>query len=246
MTTTVTASLPYQRVLLKVGGESLGGATGSFFDKERCCYFTDQLSGLLETGTQLAIVLGAGNLCRGEAFASAGFDRVSADKVGMLSTLLNALVLKEHMIQLGMDVALMSALPVPGIAARYDSDKAKCLLAKGKVLLLAGGTGNPLVTTDTAAALRAVELQADILLKGTKVKGVYSTDPKVNTDAVFYPTLSYQKVLEQQLKVMDLSAMTLCREQGMPIHVFDFYTPGSLQKVVLGESVGTMIVEEEL
>jgi uridylate kinase len=235
----------YRRVLLKISGELLCGDTGYGIDHDKILSFAETLKPLLATGLQLAIVVGAGNICRGREFVQAGFDQISADHIGMIATTLNAIALANTLKQVNINAHVRSALPVDGIVDRFRRAEGVRLLESGSVLICAGGTGSPLVTTDSAAALRAIELKADILLKATKVNGVYSADPMKDDQATLFSHLSYTEVIQKDLKVMDLNAFCLCREHGMAIRVFNMNQPGSLANALLGKDEGTLIDEGE-
>lgn len=232
--------LKYRRVLLKVSGEYLSSEKESI-DPDRVELLAKNIAELSSLGVQVVIVLGAGNLCRGHTLAKAGFDQVSADHIGMIATVMNALALKDVLRKLSISASARSAFGIDGIVPVFSRDEAIELLSRGQVLICAGGTGNPLVTTDTAAALRAIELKVDVLLKATKVDGVYSEDPAKNKNARLYTEINYQQVIEQQLGVMDTSAFCLVRDHAMPVRVFNMNQTDVFKKIVLGESVGTLV-----
>jgi len=231
----------YHRVLLKVSGEYFCDAQGIGISHERIVAFARVLKPVIDQGIQLAIVVGAGNICRGKQFVQAGFDQVSADHMGMIATTLNAIAMANTFKQQQVSAVIRSALSIEGIIAGYARSEAIQLLEAGHVLICAGGTGSPLVTTDSAAALRAIELNADILLKATKVDGVYSADPMQDAHAELFTHLTYQQVIEKNLQVMDLSAFSLCRDHKMPIRVFNMEHSDTLRHALLGEACGTLI-----
>lgn len=230
----------YQRVLLKVSGEFFASAN-SQLDPARVDQLAEIIRSVIQNNVQVAVVLGAGNICRGSEFVKNDVDQVTADQMGMLATVINALALKDALLRVETDVEVYSAFGVPGIANAYMRDDALNLLDNGFVVICAGGTGNPLVTTDSAAALRAIELGADVLLKATKVDGVYSEDPKKNPNATRFTTLSYQEVIEKNLAVMDLGAFCLCRDHQMPIRIFDMESSGIIDRILSGAEEGTLI-----
>lgn len=235
----------YQRILLKLSGEALLGEGLSGIDPERLSRISTEIASIAKHGIQVGLVIGAGNILRGGEFSSSGFDRVTADQMGMVATIINGLALRDALEKLSIPVQLMSALPVSGLAESFDRNKAKKSLQKGKVVIFVGGTGNPLVTTDSAAALRGVEIGADIVLKATKVDGVFAADPIKNPKAQRYTSLTYDEVLEQRLGVMDLNAILLCRDNALPLRVFNMNQQGALQRIVSGEDVGTLVKSGE-
>ena len=230
----------YSRVLLKLSGETLNNASETGYEPESCRFVAERVKSLLDAGVEVAIVVGAGNLWRG-AGAASEMNRVDADKMGMLATAMNALMLKNVFNNLGVEVLLQCAIPMDGFIPVYNKDTAVAALEQGKLVIFAGGTGNPFFTTDTASTLRALETSCDAVLKATQVDGVYSADPKKCPDAVRYNELDYSEALEKQLKVMDSAAFSLCREHDLPIVVFDFYA-ADLDKVLAGDtSEGTIV-----
>lgn len=229
------------RLLLKLSGEALGGGTGQGIDPNVLQHFCRQIKGAVDAGVELGVVLGGGNLFRGAALSKAGMDRVVGDRMGMLATIMNALALGDFLTREGITNQVFSATGIPGIAPAYERDQALTAMARGAVIILSGGTGNPLFTTDTAACLRGIELHADAVLKATNVDGIYSADPKQNADAQRYTRITFDQVLEQQLGVMDLTAMVLCRENAIPIVVFDVSVEGALVAISRGEEVGTRV-----
>ncbi len=241
----MSAATPvYQRVLLKLSGEVLMG-TGAFgIDAPTLERLSSELIALHRAGVQLAVVIGGGNIFRGMSGAAAGMERSSADYMGMLATVMNAIALQDAIERQGVAVRLVSALHIKEVAEPYIRRRAVRHLEKDRIVVFAAGTGNPYFTTDTAASLRAMEMQADVVLKGTKVDGVYSADPKKERDAVRYDQLSFTEALNKKLGVMDATALSLCRDNGMPIIVFDVTTEGQMMKVICGENnVGTLVSE---
>jgi len=235
------SSLPYRRVILKLSGESLSGEGGFGLCSQRLGRIASVVAEVVALGVQLGIVVGAGNLFRGRDLSQAGVAAVTADRIGMLGTVMNALVLQDALRTRGLATALLSALAVPSLARGYHQEEALEQLESGRVLLLSGGTGNPLFTTDSAACLRAVELGAQLMLKATKVSGVYAVDPAKGQQAGHYKRLSYDQVLEGRLQVMDLSAVCLCRDHGLPVRVFHMEPPERMISVIRGAEEGTLI-----
>ena len=235
------AKTAYRRILLKLSGEALLGDEDYGIDPVMIGRIADEIQEVLNTGVQIAIVIGGGNIFRGAGLAEAGIDRVTGDHMGMLATLMNSLALQDALEKTGVEARVMSAISVHDVSEDYIRRRATRHLEKGRVVIIAGGTGNPFFTTDTAAALRAIEIGADMVLKATKVDGVYSADPNTNQDAQLYESLSYDKVIEGKLGVMDANAIVLCRDQGMPIRVFNVFGSGNLMNIVNGKNVGTII-----
>lgn len=231
----------YKRVLLKLSGESLGGSQGKGLDPDSLRAYAREIAAAAKAGLQVAIVNGGGNIFRGLQGAGKGFDRVDGDKMGMLATVINSLALATFIKEEGVDAQVFTALPMEPIATYYMRDKAVAFLEKGGVALIAGGTGNPFFTTDSGAALRALELKADALLKGTRVDGVYTADPEKDPTAVRYEELTFDEALSKHLKVMDQTAFALCSEGNMPIIVFDMNATGNLTRLLHGEKVGTLV-----
>ena len=231
----------YKRVLLKLSGESLGGSQGKGLDPDSLRAYAREIAAAVKAGLQVAIVNGGGNIFRGLQGAGKGFDRVDGDKMGMLATVINSLALATVIKEEGVDAQVFTALPMEPIANYYMRDKAVAFLEKGGVALIAGGTGNPFFTTDSGAALRALELKADALLKGTRVDGVYTADPEKDPTAVRYEELTFDEALSKHLKVMDQTAFALCSEGNMPIIVFDMNATGNLTRLLHGEKVGTLV-----
>ena len=234
-------SKKYHRVLLKLSGERLGGSQGKGIDENRLAEYAEEIAAAVRKGLQVAIVIGGGNIFRGLSGVGKGFDRVNGDKMGMLATVINSLGLMMALRSAGVEAEVFTATPMMPVARYYMRDDAVALMEKGGVALIAGGTGNPFFTTDSGSALRALEIGADALLKGTRVDGVYTADPEKDPNAVKYDELSFDKALEDRLKIMDQTAFALCREGNMPIIVFDMNCKGNLSKLVDGEKVGTLV-----
>lgn len=235
----------YKRILLKLSGESLQGDQMVGVDASKLTRMSADIARVVKSGVQVGLVIGGGNLVRGADYYSAGLDRVTADQMGMLATVINGLALRDALDKKGISAKVMSAINVPGIADFYNRLHAIEALERGTVVIFVGGTGNPLVTTDTAAALRGIEVGADILIKATKVDGVFAADPIKNPKAERYSALTYEQVLEQRLGVMDLNAILLCQDHDLPLRVFNMNKQDALQRIVLGGDVGTLIQEGE-
>ena len=234
--------MSYQRVLLKLSGEALGDpGSGHGIDPEMVQRIARQITRVVEGGVQVALVCGGGNILRGAEFSRLGGHRANADYMGMLGTVINALALSDAIEQAGTPTRVQTALEIKQVADPFVRRRALAHLERGHVVLLAAGTGNPFFTTDTAAALRANELGCDVLLKATKVDGVYSADPKVDSSAERYKELTYMDVLKRELKVMDSAAIALCKDNGLPVVVFDLFEEGNLERVIAGEDLGTTI-----
>ena len=231
----------YKRVLLKISGESLGGHEGKGLDPESLRAFAHEVAQAAEAGLQIGIVNGGGNIFRGLSGAGKGFDRVDGDKMGMLATVINSLALSMFIKEEGVNAKVFTATPMEPFADYYMRDKAVACLEEGTVVLISGGTGNPFFTTDSGAALRALEIGADALLKGTRVDGVYTADPEKDPSAVKYDELTFDKAIADHLKVMDQTAFALCSEGNMPIIVFDMNEKGNLLRILDGEKVGTLV-----
>ena len=232
-----------QRILLKLSGEQLAGAAGHGIDQHVMTSLADQIREVHGLGIQIGIVCGGGNIFRGLAASTRGMDRVGADYMGMLATVINGLALQHALERRGLYTRVMSALEMDRVCERYIRRRAVRHLEKGRIVIMVAGTGNPYFTTDTAAALRAIEIGADVILKATKVDGVYSGDPMLEKDVTRFEDIRYIEVLNRGLKVMDSTAISLCMENRLPIVVFDVGTPGNLLRVVKGEKVGTVIQE---
>lgn len=235
--------LKYRRILLKLSGESLMGEKGYGIDPEVLGRFADEVSGVHALGVEVGIVIGGGNIYRGIAAAADGVDKVVGDQMGMLATVVNSLALQNALEKKGIYTRLMSAIVMEQIAEPFIRRRAIRHLEKGRVVIFGAGTGNPYFTTDTAAALRAVEIGADVIIKGTRVDGVFDSDPEKNPKAIKFSEISYMDVLQKDLKVMDLTAITLCRENKLPIVVFNMTIPGNLKKLVTGGSIGSIVRE---
>lgn len=237
-------SAAYRRILLKLSGEALMGANRSGIDPDTVRQLASALAGAQAQGAQIAVVVGGGNIVRGEGLEAAGIDRVTGDQMGMLATLINALALQESVEQNQVPCRVMSAIPVPQVCESYIRRRAVRHLEKGRLVVFATGTGNPFFTTDSAASLRAVEIGADILLKATKVDGVYSSDPMTDKDAQRFDVIDYDEALHRKLGVMDSTALVLCRDNRIPIRVFDMFEEGALMRLLAGETVGTLVHAE--
>lgn len=231
----------YRRVLLKLSGESLGGPEGKGIDENVLSAYAEEIAAAVKAGLQVSIVIGGGNIFRGLSGAGRGFDRVDGDKMGMLATVINSLGLAMAIRSAGVRAEVFTATPMMPVARYYMRDDAVSFMENGGVSLIAGGTGNPFFTTDSGAALHALEIGADALLKGTRVDGVYTADPEKDPSAVKYGELTFDKALEDHLKVMDQTAFALCREGNMPVIVFDMNAGGNLLRLVKGEKVGTLV-----
>ena len=231
----------YKRILLKLSGESLMGAKQYGIDEMRLADYARQIKQIADRGVEVAIVIGGGNIFRGLSGAQKGFDRVKGDQMGMLATVINSLALCSALEAIDQRVRVLTSIRMEPVGELYSTAKALRLLGKGNVIIIAGGTGNPYFTTDTASVLRAIELQADVMMKGTRVDGVYTADPEKDKTATKFSEISFDEVLQRQLHVMDLTAITMCRENGMPIYVFDMDTVGNLAKVMNGEQIGTLV-----
>jgi uridylate kinase len=231
----------YKRVLLKLSGEALAGERGYGLDVGVIQKTAQEIKEVTRLGTQLGVVVGGGNIFRGLAASARGMDRIQADYLGMLATLFNAVAIRETLLRVKVPAVVFSALPLPALAETYYPQSARREMEAGKVLLLAAGTGNPYFTTDTAAALRASELGADLILKATQVDGVYDDDPRLNPQARLYTEMGYDQYLQGRLEVMDATAISLARENNIPIVVFNGMIKGHLKKIVTGSSVGTLI-----
>lgn len=230
-----------QRVLLKLSGEALMGAFDFGIDPIVLQQTAKSVIEQQQQGVQLALVIGGGNIFRGAGLAQSGIDRVSADQMGMLATVMNALAMQDAIKKQGVNCRVMSALAIDQVGEPYSALAARDYLSQGDIIIFAAGTGNPYFTTDTAASIRAIEIQADLLLKATKVDGIYDCDPEKNKHAKRYDTLSYDEAISRELGVMDLTAMVLCRENKMPLGVFKLFDKGALAAIIAGESVGTKI-----
>src|SRR5215471_1258659 len=237
-----TKSLAYTRVLLKISGEALMGEQNYGIDVNVARSVAEEIKQVHELGVQVAVVVGGGNIFRGISKSAGKMDRSAADYIGMLATVMNAVVLQDALEKLGVHTRVLSAIDIPQLAEPFIRRRAIRHLEKGRIVIFAAGTGNPYFTTDSAAALRALEIRADVILKGTKVEGVYSADPLLDQSATRYDKITYQEVLERQLRVMDASAISLCMDNNLPIVVFNMRTPGNIRRVVTNPStVGTTV-----
>lgn len=235
--------MKYNRVLLKLSGEALMGSQQFGIDPQRLNDYADEIAEAVRRGTQIAIVIGGGNIFRGLQGASKGMDRIQGDYMGMLATTINSMAIQSTLQAKGVKAALLSGLPIDRIAESMSSAKACRLLDEGNVVVIAGGTGNPFFTTDTGSALRAVEIHADIILKGTRVDGIYTADPEKDKTATKFDHITYDEAYAKNLKVMDLTAFTMCKENNMPMYVFDMNKKGNLLRVLEGENIGTLVTK---
>jgi uridylate kinase len=233
--------LKYKRILLKCSGEALMGKAQFGIDPSILDRIANEVAELISMGVEVGIVIGGGNLFRGKALSEAGLGRVTGDHMGMLATVMNSLAMRDAMERIDLPARIMSAIPMLGVVDPYHRRKAITHLRNGHVVIFAAGTGNPFFTTDSAACLRAIEVGADVVLKATKVDGIYSDDPVKNSQATRYDYLTYKQVLQDGLQVMDATAICLCQDYGMPLQVFDMALPSALKKIVLGEHVGTIV-----
>ena len=233
--------IKYKRILLKLSGESLMGESGYGIDSVRLNEYSSQIKELVQAGVQVAIVIGGGNIFRGLSGVTSGFDRVKGDQMGMLATVINSLALQSSLSNMGVKSLVYTAIRMEPVGELYNRDRVVDNLESGKVAILSGGTGNPFFTTDTASALRAVEIGADIILKGTRVDGVYTADPEKDKTATKFETISFNEVIQRELNVMDLTAFTMCKENNLPIYVFDMNQVVNLLKVAKGEKIGTLV-----
>lgn len=233
--------IKYNRILLKLSGESLAGATKQGIDTLRLKEYATQIKQIADIGVQIGIVIGGGNIFRGLSGATKGFDRVQGDQMGMLATVINSLALNSALQANGTKSRVLTSVRMEPVGEYYSKRYAVECLERGEVVIIAGGTSNPYFTTDTASALRAIEIEADVMLKGTRVDGIYTADPEKDPTAVKFDEITYDEVYNRNLKVMDLTATTMCKENSMPIYVFDMDTVGNLKKVVMGENIGTLV-----
>ncbi len=238
------SSIKFKRVLLKLSGESLEGEQGFGISSEVLDFFSEEVKKVHDAGIELGIVIGGGNIYRGLSAAKQGIDRATGDQMGMLATMINSLALQNAIERIGVQTRLMSAIKMEEIAEPYIRRRAIRHLEKGRVVILGAGTGHPYFSTDTAASLRAVEIGADVIIKGTRVDGVYDSDPEKNPNAIKYEKISYLDILKKNLRVMDLTAVSLCQENNLPMMVFNMDVPGNLLKLVQGEAIGTFINNE--
>ncbi len=235
------SALKYPRVLLKLSGEALAGDKGFGFDFDTIREFARQVKGISDLGAQVGLVIGGGNIVRGSQISKMGMDRVSADYMGMLGTVINALAFQDVLEREGLDTRVMTAIRMEEIAEPYIRRRAIRHLEKGRCVVFAAGTGNPYFSTDTAAVLRAIQMNADVIIKATSVDGVYSADPKKEPSATRYDRISYRDVMTEDLQVMDQTAITLCKDNGLPLIVLNIHTPGIVARALRGEAVGTLV-----
>lgn len=233
--------MKYKRILLKLSGQSLAGEKGTGIDTTVLNEYVTQIKEIAEQGVEIAIVIGGGNIFRGLGGVELGFDRVKGDYMGMLATMINGLALESALEVIGQDAKLFTAFNTGPTGERYSKTKVMEAFKQGKVAILTGGTGNPYFSTDSGAALRALEIEADALLKGTRVDGVYTADPEKDPNATKFTNISFDEVIDKELKVMDFTAFTMCRQNNMKIYVFDMDTVGNLKKVIEGDEIGTLI-----
>ena len=231
----------YTRILLKISGEALAGDRGVGFDFERIGSFADQIVEVARMGVQLGLVIGGGNIVRGSQLSQLGMDRVGADYMGMLGTVINAMAIQDVLEKKGLDTRVMTAIRMEELAEPYIRRRALRHFEKGRTVIFAAGTGNPYFSTDTAAVLRAIQMKADVIIKATSVDGVYSADPKKDPQATRYTSISFDEAISKNLQVLDATAFALCRDQKLPIKVFSIFKPGALKRVVLGEDEGTLV-----
>lgn len=237
------AKAAYKRILIKLSGEALMGDDAYGINRATIDDIVAQIKAVVDLGVEVAVVIGGGNIFRGVAPAAAGMDRATADYMGMLATVMNAMALQDAMRSIGIKARVQSALKLEQVAEPYIRGKAIRYLEEGRVVIFGAGTGNPFFTTDTAAALRGMEIDAEIVLKATKVDGIYTADPKNNPDATRYETVTFDEAINKNLKVMDATALTLCRDQNLPICVFSIFKQGALMRVVMGENEGTRVIK---
>jgi uridylate kinase len=230
-----------QRILLKLSGEALSSKEGGSIDADIVNRLASEIKELCDAGVQIGLVIGGGNILRGAEKASQGLDRVTSDQMGMLATVINALAMQDALEHQGLQARVMSALKINQVCEDFIRRRAVRHLEKGRVVIFAAGTGNPFFTTDSAASLRAIEINADLMIKATKVKGVYSADPEKVKDAVFYPRLTYDEALDQRLNVMDTTALVLCRDNNVPMRVMNVFEQGAIMKLMMGADIGSLI-----
>ncbi|HIG33124.1 MAG TPA: UMP kinase [Flavobacteriales bacterium] len=233
--------MQYKRILLKLSGEALMGDGEYGIDSKVLSSYAAEIHSIVQEGVELAIVIGGGNIYRGIQSEGAGFDRIQGDHMGMLATIINGMALQSALESLDIETRLLTAIRMEQVAEPYIRRKAMRHLQKGRVVIFGGGTGNPYFTTDTAAALRAIEIEADVILKGTRVDGIYNTDPEKDANAIKYDTITFDEVFQKKLSIMDLTAFTLCQENNLPIKVFNMNIEGNLAKICKGKNVGTLV-----
>ena len=236
-----SAPLHFTRILLKLSGEALAGERGVGFDFDRINFFADQIVEVARMGVQLGLVIGGGNIVRGTQLSQMGMDRVGADYMGMLGTVINAMALQDVLEKKGLDTRVMTAIRMEELAEPYIRRRALRHFEKGRTVIFAAGTGNPYFSTDTAAVLRAIQMKADVIIKATSVDGVYSADPKKDPTATLYETISYRDVMLEELRVMDQTAITLCKENQLPLVVLNLHRPGAIARAIRGERIGTLV-----
>ncbi|MBE50652.1 MAG: UMP kinase [Flavobacteriales bacterium] len=233
--------MKYNRILLKLSGEALMGSKEYGIDSDRLSQYASEIKEIVNDGVQVAIVIGGGNIYRGIQSEGAGFDRVQGDYMGMLATIINGMALQSALEKINVETRLLTAIRMEQVAEPFIRRKSTRHLDKGRVVIFGGGTGNPYFTTDTAAALRAIEIESDIILKGTRVDGIFTSDPEKDPTASMYSNISFDEVFQKELNVMDLTAFTLCKENNLPIRVFNMNVKGNLMKVCLGDNIGTIV-----
>jgi uridylate kinase len=233
--------MQYKRILLKLSGEALMGDGEYGIDSKVLSSYATEIHAIVQEGIELAIVIGGGNIYRGIQSEGAGFDRIQGDHMGMLATIINGMALQSALESIDIETRLLTAIRMEQVAEPYIRRKAMRHLQKGRVVIFGGGTGNPYFTTDTAATLRAIEIEADVILKGTRVDGIYTADPEKNASATKYDTITFDEVFQKKLNIMDLTAFTLCQENNLPIRVFNMNIEGNLAKICKGENVGTLV-----
>jgi len=238
---TTVAELLYPRVLLKISGEALAGDHGTGFDFDTMDRIAEEIAAVVRLGTSLGLVIGGGNIVRGSQLSKTGMDRVGADYMGMLGTVINALAVQDILERKGLETRVMTAIRMEELAEPYIRRRALAHLDTGRIVIFAAGTGNPYFSTDTAAALRAIQIKAQVIIKATSVDGVYSADPKKDPTAKFYNEISYRDVMLEELKVMDQTAVTLCKENSLPLIVLNIHRPGAIAAAVQGERIGTLV-----
>ncbi|MDJ0805895.1 MAG: UMP kinase [Gammaproteobacteria bacterium] len=241
----MTKEVGYRRVLLKLSGEALMGDGDFGIDSQMLNRVAGEIRDLVGTGVQVGLVIGGGNIFRGAGLAQGGFERVAGDHMGMLATVMNSLAMQDALSRVGTEARVLSALSMPDVCETFTARDARRHLDAGRVTILAAGTGNPYFTTDSAASLRAIEIQAQLLIKATKVNGVYSADPVKDPNAEFYPRLTYNRALVENLQVMDATAIVLCRDNNMPLRIMNINEPGALMRLMQGESVGSLVEKGE-
>ena len=233
--------LRYPRILLKLSGEAFAGERGFGFDFDRLTFFAEQIEAVVQSGAEVGLVIGGGNIVRGAQLSKMGMDRVGADYMGMLGTVINALAMQDVLEKRGLDTRVMTAIRMEELAEPYIRRRALRHLETKRTVIFAAGTGNPYFSTDTAAVLRAIQIKADVIIKATSVDGIYSADPKTTPDAKFYETISYRDVMVEELRVMDQTAITLCKENALPLIVLNIHQPGAVLRAIRGERVGTLV-----